>query len=276
MHTSHAATLWILALLPGCVGQEVFSGRRCPVGELRCGSATDAGIVADASQPQLDAQACSCDGGARGLLAGNTTGERCDCTTTGAADAGIACGEAGVYTGSYSIRSTSGPAGICGVVAQLQPGTGFGRWQLSLSRRDAASSAITGCLLGTPNAGDAGLQPPFRAALIGTLDCNTGALRAELQGTYKAVAVCDLGTVTKDYYFKGTLAATLAPDALNLSLGEVQFTEPPVAIGPAPGGEITWSAARERGVTPSEDDTRDCLNGVPFREDLFPAADAGP
>jgi hypothetical protein len=242
-----------LGLLCGCSVAEVWMGQRC-ASARRCG-AHDA-AVRDAEPLEDDSyEDAGRDGGMR----------RC---------------VAGLYTGSFEMTYRSGPAGVCGVIAQLQTDRAFGGWSFALSERlgDAGTSYLLddGCLRAGgegPSAADGGSKtPPLRALLSGSVDCTTGELRGELRGTYAAVSVCDFGVVLQDYYFKGSMSGTFDPATRTFVNGEVRWQEPPVLIPPTPGGEGTWTAALTRDDEVDAGNGRDCLNGVRFRDELFPDA----
>ncbi|MDB4971742.1 MAG: hypothetical protein JWN48_83 [Myxococcaceae bacterium] len=175
----------------------------------------------------------------------------------------------------------SGPAGVCGLFAELQGGVASGGWVFTLSEpslADAGTSAVRGvCLLA--GAGVAGVDPDSGTALVhasltGTLDCLTGELSTIIRGTYTTVSVCSLGAALNDYFFRGRVSGTFEPASGGFVDGRVQWDEPAVLVPPQPGGEGTWSASLVRDAAVTAVPNADCLLGRTFPEDSFP--DAGP
>jgi hypothetical protein len=179
---------------------------------------------------------------------------------------------------------TPGAAGACGLF-NLFGGTGRGVFRFSVGERDGSLSAplaSAGCDLGwreDPEAGvdvitaiDAGVTPassiPLRARMIGSVDCATGRVTAEIKGAYRSASLCTLGVLENDYFFKGSLRAMFDP-ATRSFVGDFNLREPPAAIGPAPGGVATFSAVRVGPNSVLDVETTDCFGGLTFPDAMF-------
>ncbi|MDB4971743.1 MAG: hypothetical protein JWN48_84, partial [Myxococcaceae bacterium] len=174
---------------------------------------------------------------------------------------------AGHYEGAFEMRYRSGPAGVCGLFAQLDEAVAQGHWSFSLTSSATADSYTVnaGCL----TAGDSGQTVPVYASITGSVECSSGKFFGELRGTYNSTSVCTLGVGREDSFFKGTMSGTYDPVTRSFLDTHVEWHEPPVAIPPQPGGEGSWTAV----LTPDaglSDGPVDCLHGVVFPEDKFP------
>lgn len=182
---------------------------------------------------------------------------------------------AGRYEGSFDMSYRSTPSGFCGIVAQLDEGRARGAWNFDLTSQGGEFSFIvkTGCLTGAAEEPDAGVEKavPLHAILEGSVDCNTGELTGRVKGTYRATSVCNLGQHVDDYFYMGSMSGTFDPETNSFINTKVEFAEPPVLLGEQPGGRGTWSATLVPNA-PVVTAPVDCLDGVVFRDDLFPDA----
>jgi hypothetical protein len=230
-------------MLAACGEHESWMGRRCHEDACDAGAGRDARVAFDAGCAQCEADAYV-----------DTR----------------AC-KSGRYEGSFEMDYRSGPAGVCGVFAQLDTNPAAGPWSFSLrgEERDGGYTFSNACLRaggGPPRADGGAGTPPILATLAGAVDCTTGRLQATIEGTYKATSVCDIGIVSKDYFFRGTLSGRFERESESFVDGQVRWEEPPVLLPPNPGGEGTWTARR---TSSTPEPTRDCLEGIEFR---FPDA----
>jgi hypothetical protein len=186
----------------------------------------------------------------------------------------------GTYVGTWTLDYRAGPNGFDGLFGPFEATHSEGSWSFTLAR-DGNGEFFTvgnGCLrMLDPTTGaepvgvdvQGTLTKPFRAQIIGQVDCATGILDGELRGYYTATNYASLGTAVNTYYVKGPIRGSFDATEKQFVAGTWDPREPPVLLGDPPGGQGTWSAA----WTTSDDsasDAKDCLDGVPFMDALFP------
>lgn len=254
---------------------------------LACGSEDDEPMPSapvaepgelDASTPRAEAAAPTCMEGATSSCAcsGGLGGKRTchaerfgDCVCE---QGTLAKCVAGRYQGAFEMTYRSSPGGFCGVFAELTESPARGAWTFDLSSQGGEFSYIVsgGCLASDANTSDAGITtPPIHALLEGSVDCASGKLTGTLRGTYRATSVCTLGTQVDDYFFRGTMTGTFDPATQSFVDTHVTWSEPPVLLGPQPGGTGSWSGKLLPTAPPA---AADCLAGVDFPDELFPDA----
>lgn len=261
----------------------------------------DAGVIG-ARDATLDAgcttgalEACDCPSGGSGQrrCVGGAFSNTCEGCVTVSVDTSTKC-VAGRYVGTLDIPYyVPGPAGLCGLVTVFGGG-GSGDMAFSLSATDNAefltvigsSSCFDVNVTGSSDAGvpnlpdasgvttlpDGGTVRSLTMELSGSVDCATGKFTGEVKGTYRSVSFCDLGMTENDYFLKGPVSATFDPVTRTFKGGTIDLKEPPVlfALGGEAGGSGTWEAKLEPNAPPPPASPKGCLNGVVFRDDLFP------
>lgn len=261
--------------------------------EASVAATLDASLDAGCTAGSFESCACPSGGtGQRRCVAG-TFGNTCENCVAINVDKTTKC-VAGRYVGILDIPYyVPGPAGFCGLVTVFGGG-GRGEMAFSLGATDNAefltvigsSSCLDLNVTGTSDAGapyiadasgvttlpDGGQVRSLTMELSGSVDCATGKFTGEVKGTYRSVSFCDLGMMENDYFLKGPVSATFDPETRTFKGGTMDLKEPPVvfALGGEAGGSGTWEAKLEPSAVTPPAPPKGCLNGVVFRDDLFP------
>lgn len=225
----------------------------------------------DAGCAEGPALSCVCSAGGTGTRACNGTDygpcEGCSAVQPGQLSKCVA----GTYSGTTAGTYRSEPGGLCGIVASPEEhGTGVWSFDLESVGNSEFFSVKAGCVrFGDSAMNDGGTYSGQTAQLIGTVDCITGELKAELRGTYLAVGVCDLGQVWTQYFYKGTLTGKFDPATNSFVGGTYSVKERMPLLGEPAGGSGTWTATLDP-QAPPPNAGEDCFAGLPFVEDLTP------
>jgi hypothetical protein len=260
-----------------CAEREVWTGRRCALGEPECLSGAQA----------HDATISTSDDAELPPASASDAGSFDACEGCAPLDAGAAPGAArvlcpaGRYEGPVEGEYTPGAAGACGLFT-LFSGMGRGLAQFSISEDGSMSAAVgsNACAVGIDFGPDAALSAdgalPAGAIqrtglLVGSVDCTTGKLTAEARSIYRTPSLCTLGLINEDFFAKNTIEATFDPSTGRFEQGVMHVREPPSLLGPAPSGELRFTATRVGPSEPLDAPDADCFLGVPFPDHLFDA-----